>query len=234
MPKKTHSGFTLIELLVVIAIIAILAAILFPVFANAKEHARMTMCMSNLGNLSTAFKMYADDNSGRMPCAFVGWVVPLGGPDWCGDIATGNPTVNLDKGAIWRYTGKNRRIFACPTDSRIAPTLVTPVTRNYALSYSMNWALGTEKTHAQCGGRERVAVDTVKNQTRVLLLIHEGRRNIDDGCFYWAVANTDPRNKPSKIHYTGTTACYLDGHAKWLSYDVFIQERDAGNWDPTR
>ena len=54
-------GFTLIELLVVIAIIAILAAILFPVFVNAKERGRMARCLSNLKNMVTAAKMYSDD-----------------------------------------------------------------------------------------------------------------------------------------------------------------------------
>jgi len=139
--RKT-SGFTLIELLVVIAIIAILAAILFPVFATAKERGRMARCTSNEKQLGTAFRLYADDNGGKLPCAFAGWVVPAGGPDWCGCVATGNPTINLTKSALWRYTGRNKRIFLCPTDDNIPPKLVTPVTRNYPLSYTMNWTLG--------------------------------------------------------------------------------------------
>ena len=57
--QRPHSGFTLIELLVVIAIIAILAAILFPVFANAREKARQTTCMHNQRQLVTAITLYA-------------------------------------------------------------------------------------------------------------------------------------------------------------------------------
>ena len=68
-----HRGFTLIELLVVIAIIAILAAILFPVFAKAREKARETTCTSNQRQIATAILMFAQDNNERMPAA-TDWV----------------------------------------------------------------------------------------------------------------------------------------------------------------
>ena len=61
MRQRIRRGFTLIELLVVIAIIAILAAILFPVFAQARESARKTSCTSNMKQLGTAIMMYAQD-----------------------------------------------------------------------------------------------------------------------------------------------------------------------------
>ncbi|HEY3414027.1 MAG TPA: prepilin-type N-terminal cleavage/methylation domain-containing protein [Armatimonadota bacterium] len=64
-----RKGFTLIELLVVIAIIAILAAILFPVFARARERAQRATCISNLNQLGKALIMYGDDNDGRFPYA---------------------------------------------------------------------------------------------------------------------------------------------------------------------
>src|SRR5436309_9575859 len=62
-----RSGFTLIELLVVIAIIAILAAILFPVFARARESARRTGCVSNVNQLGKAWMMYVQDWDERFP-----------------------------------------------------------------------------------------------------------------------------------------------------------------------
>jgi prepilin-type N-terminal cleavage/methylation domain-containing protein len=63
-------GFTLIELLVVIAIIAILAAVLFPVFAQARAKARQTSCLSNMRQLGTSMRMYAQDLR-RSPCLHV-------------------------------------------------------------------------------------------------------------------------------------------------------------------
>jgi prepilin-type N-terminal cleavage/methylation domain-containing protein/prepilin-type processing-associated H-X9-DG protein len=70
-------GFTLIELLVVIAIIAILAAILFPVFAQARDKARQTGCLSNCKQLGTAIMMYVQDHDDTYPLAF-GWVAGTG------------------------------------------------------------------------------------------------------------------------------------------------------------
>ena len=85
-PRRRHAGFTLIELLVVIAIIAILAAILFPVFAQAREKARSVSCLSNNKQIGTAIYMYVQDydetfpmnfymgQNGPAPCVSVVWV----------------------------------------------------------------------------------------------------------------------------------------------------------------
>jgi prepilin-type N-terminal cleavage/methylation domain len=90
--RKRRSGrslpasgaFTLIELLVVIAIIAILAAILFPVFAQAREKARQSACLSNTKQLGLAFMQYVADYDGTFPCGLAG---PGNGPvGWAGQI----------------------------------------------------------------------------------------------------------------------------------------------------
>jgi prepilin-type N-terminal cleavage/methylation domain-containing protein len=96
-------GFTLIELLVVIAIISILASMLLPVFARAREQARKAVCISNLKQISYALQMYTQDYDEKYPVAFAFWAPVLGGP----------PLPNLAT-TLFSYT-KDNRLFKCPT-----------------------------------------------------------------------------------------------------------------------
>ena len=104
-----RKGFTLIELLVVIAIIAILAAILFPVFARAREKARQTSCLSNLKQIALANLMYAQDYDGRLGSWRI--TVPAGTPN----AETGDGTPRL----YWYWTlqpyMKNQQLLVCPS-----------------------------------------------------------------------------------------------------------------------
>lgn len=102
--SRFRSGFTLIELLVVIAIIAILAAILFPVFARVREQGRSISCASNLRQIGTALSMYAEDNGSRYPVArgTIAWDDPSGELSWMQQI---HP-----------YT-KSTQLYKCPSDS---------------------------------------------------------------------------------------------------------------------
>jgi prepilin-type N-terminal cleavage/methylation domain-containing protein len=113
-PRRT--AFTLIELLVVIAIIAILAAILFPVFAQAREKARQTSCASNLRQIALALRMYSQDYderfwaSGQLP-------LTMGEP---APAADGTNIVKMMGGGLNYFATpyiKNRQIFLCPSDT---------------------------------------------------------------------------------------------------------------------
>ncbi len=153
MLARRKSGFTLIELLVVIAIIAILAAILFPVFARAREAARKSSCQSNLKQCAQALKMYTDDYDGTLPSS------SLAGPRNAQGDATSQPTPALyltfgcRLGTSFPPAGlrttwpqvlydnmRNKDIMFCPSDS----TDHTPVPSsnpNPTLSYWMKFAI---------------------------------------------------------------------------------------------
>jgi prepilin-type N-terminal cleavage/methylation domain-containing protein/prepilin-type processing-associated H-X9-DG protein len=126
MPKMTKGkmGFTLIELLVVIAIIAILAAILFPVFAQAREAARKSSCQSNLKQLGTAIAMYATDYDNKL---VTGGGDCFGGMPGCSRSA---PTPTQQWQWVIQPYVKNWALFKCPSDPRNI--------QNIPVSYSVN------------------------------------------------------------------------------------------------
>lgn len=230
---KQRHGFTLIELLVVIAIIAILAAILFPVFIAAKEKGRSVKCLSNLKNLATAFRAYCDDNDSRMPSLFPGLNGPTPGSmsgggmwDWCGCTGVRN-VVKPEKGSIYRYV-KTAAVYVCPSDKGIPAKWVSVDSKNYALSYSVNEGLNEKDGNFDSSIRYRAwrKIDSLPNprQSKVMLLLHESRTTIDDGnC--WPLGNI-----PGNVHFDGTTLVYLDAHAAWKPYKTLIAE--CNSWDP--
>jgi prepilin-type N-terminal cleavage/methylation domain-containing protein/prepilin-type processing-associated H-X9-DG protein len=115
MLKPLRQSFTLIELLVVIAIIAILAAILFPVFAQAREKARQASCLSNIKQLTLGFMMYSQDYDETFPQ----WRWDQNYSTSWGDA--GSPSPN-NATTIWYYAiypyVKNGQVYGCPSDPR--------------------------------------------------------------------------------------------------------------------
>src|SRR5215212_6807470 len=109
MARRGEPGFTLIELLVVIAIIAILAAILFPVFAQAREKARATACLSNQRQVGLALQLYAQDYDEMLPPS----------PNEVTNFADPKAPANF-LGALIPYT-KNKGIFVCPSSTDAGP-----------------------------------------------------------------------------------------------------------------
>src|SRR5258706_4905820 len=114
MPVRAHQrGFTLIELLVVIAIIAILAAILFPVFAQARAKARQTSCLSNVKQLTLGMTMYAQDYDETFPT----WAWWASSPYSPGVVSYRKDHFeSLWINAIYPYV-KNGQIYSCPDTS---------------------------------------------------------------------------------------------------------------------
>jgi len=116
--KHSEQGFTLIELLVVIAILAILAAILFPVFARARENARRSSCQSNLKQLGLGFVQYVQDYDERTPLIYAGT-----NPVTVASVGTATTAIGAAS-EYWKWMDciypyvKSAQVYTCPSDSR--------------------------------------------------------------------------------------------------------------------
>ena len=190
------TGFTLIELLVVIAIIAILAAILFPAFARARENARSASCQSNLKQIGLGFAQYTQDYEGIYPRA-------AGDIPWS-DAPT--PTTPLSWMQQLDPYMKSKQIFACPSDS----------TSKY--SYFMS-AISAYKGAGNVGA----SVSDVRIQFPSAFVI-SGDSVSGSGTFTATDADkddyskdltstTDPAHKPHR-HLEGQNILFADGHVK--------------------
>ncbi len=217
---RPRQGFTLIELLVVIAIIAILAAILFPVLARAKDSARAAGCSSNLSQIGKAYSMYVEDNNGRYPAGFR-------------NRLPGEPLAHPKHSTIWvswdavilKYV-RNTKVFSCPSDGHKRPPHPgvdgTPLPRTYCFNDQL-YMQYEEYGHTFTTGEMKVGASH-------FILLSEWLKHEDyygDGKHAWnnlggADCSIGVRLIKTGVHLSGSTANYLffDGHVK--GYDPSI------------
>jgi prepilin-type processing-associated H-X9-DG protein len=126
-----RNAFTLVELIVLVAMIAILAAILFPVFAQARDKARTTTCISNLKQIGLGITQYIQDNDETI-CPF-GYPTSSGARYWYGTYNSGTGVYDMSQGLLQPYM-KNVKIQDCPN----APP-ITSATGNRPVAYGFNY-----------------------------------------------------------------------------------------------
>ena len=200
-------GFTLIELLVVIAIIAILAAILFPVFARARENARKANCQSNLKQIGTAMAMYVQDYDQVYPNLYQSTVAGIYHPNGNHPAGTYLDLIDL----IYPYV-KNEQAFKCPSDSTVG--------YHDAYGYMRAWL----------GGQAEAAILANRSASDLLMACDATNCWIDGNSRLKETPGVDNGRLVSR-HSEGLNWLFLDGHVKWqkinsLKYGQF-------NWAAT-
>jgi len=195
-------GFTLIELLVVIAIIAILAAILFPVFARARENARKANCQSNLKQIGTAIRMYVQDYDERFPTALIAGAIP-------GDYTNSIPYMIVAERQNQGYPVllapyvKNTRVFWCPSDTSGPTTTATA-----QVSYFYHHCVDYSGVVLGLYGDSDFAFPAQQ------IVFHERYDWHVDKAGFWNVASA----------MRSANACFADGHVK------LTKMRNDPNW----
>ncbi|HVF10690.1 MAG TPA: type II secretion system protein, partial [Abditibacteriaceae bacterium] len=196
--KPRDAGFTLIELLVVIAIISLLAAMLFPVLAKAREKGRQAVCMSNLRQIGMGLQMYLQDHTEMLPGD------TINAPNFV------EPTAPVNfLGALLPYIGSNQ-IFACPSAGRStgadAPTALSDT--NYAGNGVIVGRSSVQLPYPD--SLVYIQEDRLRTNTAYLRPQPGG-----GGFTLWHDVDSSGRERYTSLHFEGGNLLFGDGHVKW-------------------
>jgi prepilin-type N-terminal cleavage/methylation domain-containing protein/prepilin-type processing-associated H-X9-DG protein len=218
---KKRTGFTLIELLVVIAIIAILAAILFPVFAQAREKARQSACLSNFKQIGTGVMMYLQDWDEIYPSNRL-YMFPGGGE------CEGSGKILNWKNATQPYV-KNTDVFKCPSNPRNKEPDETKGVDKFGftvfpISYAYN---GTILWDSAGPNQPVISAAAVPEAARYIMLMESKSACSDMGI--WGLNNSWGLSKTNGFWMHSTKrmqALYFDGHAKSITFSQTLGTND--------
>lgn len=240
-----RKGFTLIELLVVIAIISIISAILFPVFAKAREKARQTSCSSNLRQIGVALLQYLQDNEERFPQEHPSCANPAIGSNGYGDYDAGLETAPLgaDYGSpfqkVMPYVGGKesleQQLFVCPDDSdphgKTLGNCASVAPEPGVTSYVINAYFLFGFTDAQLAVPSNTIYVAERNTSFCDVHVHPWLGEIYDPATtpYPAFVNAAASGGYAIARYRhteGSNYLFADGHVKWEHYELTIKNTD--------
>jgi prepilin-type N-terminal cleavage/methylation domain-containing protein/prepilin-type processing-associated H-X9-DG protein len=243
--RRTRRGFTLIELLVVIAIIAILAAILFPVFAKAREKARQAKCISNMKQLALATIMYAGDYDDHLPMIYYWYIT--GGPTAADFPDCQYPGIATSLSGCYNWATlinaymRNRGVFTCPNWSTTQTYYVGLTPPPLPISYSCLTGSkihddytgmgGTQASCPVCGrvcnpnyagfqwGAGRGGDHWGKSPGDSIMIIElKSGSGTGSGIDSWHFRWPASYSIPGtrQVHSDGSNYAFFDGHCKWI------------------
>lgn len=206
--KTTRQAFTLIELLVVIAIIAILASILFPVFARARENARRASCMSNLKQLGLGAMMYIQDYDEHYPQLWLVYGSSSFRPYGWGD-------------SLQPYI-KSTQVFQCPSEPN-SPTTDSPSDSHFS-DYSYNYRVMGSDSGIRYSDNT-LSLSAIESPVHLVLILDADdytSRSWTWGCGMGTACSPYPAGLAyaatadiANRHLGGVNIAFADGHVKW-------------------